>query len=580
MEEMKRTSVPGGTLGLVLLLAVLLVGLAACDPGGGGKITPEIRLSVDKKAVTSGEEVTLTAEVIKGTVTSVTFKADTAAISPITVTDVDANGNFVTPVPVTETTTFTAEGAGPDGSKATSTPTGGVKVEVKIVVNEPKAPSPTEAVKTYRNVPYALGTTPATYYASSSFTVPGVEGAVVAATDKATAKGGKVTILAGTNELVFTYTPKFDFVGSGSSSDSFEYEVTGSNGTLATGTIKVDVLQVPSKITLASSLANVKEVANTPAQTILLTKQIFCAEDPCVRLAEGQTLTGSVTTVDGVTITSPTAGITANIPNTRRSGTGSCNVPRPPGEYDPNPNCAESKVIVLADNTTLENIEITSTSTNDESKGYFTAIFAETDDDLLNTLSGNITIKNVTINHSNGKPIYMKFGQGGNYGNYSLLIEGLDLNDANDTMVIGNPKTFTFRNSNVELLQPVGISGGSGPQPFGDNAGVLVESKIGSNVTIDNVDVFMQSTKYRIDFRLPEGRNASPFEISNRSSSAMALTVKNCDITYGPSGVVDSGSVSFKISGNPGTVNITDSTNNSSSQPASYEGVSGAIQFN
>jgi hypothetical protein len=565
---------------LTLFISALTVLLTAC-PSVEIEPKPEFILSVDQPNLAGGGNITLKVEITKGKVTSVTFKTDKgAAIPPVTTPN--SEGDFVATVAVTETTKFTAEVKGPGGT--TTTPTDKA-VTVTVTPGEmPKAPSSSTALKGFENMSLTVGT--ATGLTVITETIPGVTGNIVGdvkAETKNTSKG-KVTIQGVADGLEFVYTPNAGATGA----DSFEYTVTNSGGT-ATGKIDITLAALSSAgFQLADSIDDIND---TNKAIVFLTKDITCIKPtsentiPCVTLDNNQSLIGlGSATVGGVTITNAGSSkpkIIASFSGTRRSGTAVCKtdsngdpIPAPPGEFEPQPNCVESRVIQLADNTTVEGLEITS-NTTDESKGYFIAIFGETDRNSnqgIDTLSGNITIKNVTINRSNGKPIYMKFGQGTNYGNYNLLIEGLDLNDANDTMVIGNPKTFVFRNSKVEMLQPVGISGGSGPQAFGDSAGILVQSYINSDVTLDDVDVFMQSTKYRIDF-FPQNNNASHFEIaSSQAGRTMNLTVKNCDLTYGPNGILDAGSRSIEVTGNAGTVNITGSTNNTSAQPASYSG--------
>jgi hypothetical protein len=364
-----------------------------------------------------------------------------------------------------------------------------------------------------------------------------------------------VTIVAGTNALAFNYLPAKSFTGQ----DSFEYTVN-SGGQQATGTITVDVKLLDPKISTVSSLS---DITNLPeSQTIILTKQIFCNEPdvakPCITLKSRQTLTGIVTTADGVTISSPDAGILADRPETRQPGTPACRF------LNPQVNCSETVVVQLADDVTIENIEISGAG-----KGYFVGFKGKSDSNSENTLSGNIVIKNVVMKGSNGKPIYTVYGEGTNYGNYNLLIENLDIQDANDTVVIGNPKTLVFKNSTIEFVKP-----------FGDNVGINIDESVGSEMTLDNVDVTMESTEFKLDVD-PTGFNATPFIIDSRKSGTTTnLTVKNCDITIGE--IAASDVVSFKVrANNSSTLNITDSTNNKAPRGAQYGvNVVGTIQFN
>jgi hypothetical protein len=153
------------------------------------------------------------------------------------------------------------------------------------------------------------------------------------------------------------------------------------------------------------------------------------------------------------------------------------------------------------------------------------------------------------------------------YGNYNLEIDGLDLNDANDTLVVGNARNLIFKNSTIELLQPEGNN--AGPQPFGDNSGVQIANYVSGNITLDNVAVFMESTKYRIDF-MPEGNNGTPIEVFSDSgfnaSVSSTLTIKNSEVTYGPNGILASDVASFRAiaDGATITINSAESTNNQS----------------
>jgi hypothetical protein len=204
------------------------------------------------------------------------------------------------------------------------------------------------------------------------------------------------------------------------------------------------------------------------------------------------------------------------------------------------------------------------------------------------TLDGTIVIRDVTITRSNGKPIYVQYQLNGSpsvYADYEMEITGLVLKDANDTLVLGNPKRLLFRDSSIELVQPEGNN--AGPQPFGDNVGVQIANYISGDITIDNVDVFMESTLYRIDFR-PEGRSAVPFEIiSFRTGADVSLTVKNSDVVFG--NILASDVAAFKVKGQTGSVTIDGaaSVNNTAKEGSSNApginrigNVSGTIRFN
>jgi hypothetical protein len=481
----------------LLLLATVLV---ACDEGSMTS-RPEIRLTVDKSSVLSGDKVTLTAEVIKGPVTSVTFKRDKG--EPITpITTPDEQGNFVAEVAVTEKTVFTAQAKGAGGTAAQS------KAVTVDITAPPQAVAVDQTFITYREIPLFYGVTPTDFAATSEVKVEGIVGSVQAEADKETPKGGKVTIEAGENTLAFSYTPPTNrFTGL----DTFEYVVKSGEET-ELGTITVDVKGLDPKISVVSSLS---DIAGLPeAQTIVLKKQIFCNQDPCVRLRNNQTLTGTVTTTDGVTLNSPGAGILANIPGTRQPGT-------------PGGSGTESRVIELADDSSVKDLEITG-----DGLRYFVAIRGTTYDGS-GVLEGNINIENVTIKNSNGKPIYFKCqdfpcNQSVNYGEYTLTIDKLRVESAFDTLVFGVPGKLTFKDSFIDLRQPSVNS-----QSFGDNVGIDVEELLGASIEFNNVDVYMESPKNKLDNNAINW-NATPFVITNRrTGSTTNLTVANCDITFG-----------------------------------------------
>lgn len=570
---------------LTLLLALVTVLFVACGGPSPDQIIPEITLTVDKTDLPDGGgEVVLTVKVTnRGKVTSVTFKGDKGAAIP-PVTSANEAGDFVTTVSVTETTKFTAEATGPAG--VGKSPAEGKTVTVAPVdsKNDPKAPNSASAVKGFANMTLTTGA-PSGLSAIVS-DIPGVTGAIdgqVKAETVKSVKGLDVTIEAGDGVLLFRYPA----ISKGK--DSFQYAVT-KTGREAKGKIEIDIQSMPSDVEVIDGNDTVDTINGSSKSKILLAKDVACTVDRCIRLDSNQTLAGTMV-IDGVPVSnSVKPKILASIPFTRKSGTASCGTVDkliednggtfPADEYDPRPNCIETSVIVLADDTTVEGIEITSPDdVTDEANTYFIAIFARADREPSsgeNVLDGNIKIKDVTINRSNGKPIYIKYTFPSRdplnptptptYGHYNLEIDGLDLNDANDTLVIGNPQKLVFKNSTLEFLQPVGEAGGSGPQPFGDNSAVQVASyNSGGDITFDNVDVYMESPRYRIDFGA-EGNNCTPIEIFNDNSFTAPITtdvtVKNSEVTFGTS---NSDVYAFKVRSFGGTVNIgSSSTNNKS----------------
>jgi Bacterial Ig domain len=530
MTELRRTTVPKAKIGLALLLAALTMLLTAC-PDPMTELKPEIRLSADKSVITGSGAVTLMVEVLEGKVDSVTFTANKGpAIPPVT--SPNSAGDFVQTVTVNETTTFTATATGPGGT--TTTPAAeAVTVTVTPSTETPVAPPQT--FKTYKEVALLYGVTPTGFSATSPVTVQGIKGDVAAATDQTTKEGGKVSIVAGKDVLAFNYRPAPGFVGS----DDFEYTVS-LNGKTETGTITVTVADLPVDIFKISTL---EDLNSTEAnQTVLVTKEIPCSTNPCVRLLEGQTLTGKVTTQEGITLISPTARIVANIPDTRQPGTPSCNP-------ELLPNCLETRVVELADNSSVKNLEISGTGSR-----YFVAIFGTTYDDGSTRLEGDINVEDVIIKNSNGKPIYLKCQLPAcdpniQYGEYDLTINNVRIESAFDTVVIGSPGKLTFTNSFIELKPP-----------FGDNVGIDIVDTIGASLTLDNVDVFMETTDYILDGNA--GTGGKPFIItSNKPGATTTLTVKNCDITYGDS-VNLSSVTTFKLQAFNAIMNLTNSTGN------------------
>jgi hypothetical protein len=572
---------------LMLVLSALTLLLTACPGPEAIEVKPEFIFSVDQTNLTGSGSVTLKVEITKGKVSSVTFKANKGpAIAPVTTPNAD--GDFVTTVTVTETTTFTAEVTGPGGTTTTPADKAITVTVTPAPVDPPKAPSSSTPLKGFETINLTVGT--ATGLTVVASTIPGVTGNIIGNVQgetKNTSKG-KVTIQAGADKLEFIYTPNAGATGA----DSFDYTVTNQGGT-AKGKIDISLAALSSAdFQLAD---NLNEINDTNKSIVFLVSDVTCTRsasdnnNPCVRLDNNQSLIGlGSATVSGVTLTNASSSrpkIIANMAGTRKSGTASCGTVDaliaanggvfPSNEFDPRPNCTETKVVILRDNTTVEGIEITSSS-NDESSTYFVAIYARGDravGSTENVLDGNIKIKNVTINRSNGKPIYIQytFDAPGvatpEYGNYNLEIDGLDLNDANDTLVVGNARNLIFKNSTIELLQPEGNN--AGPQPFGDNSGVQIANYVSGNITLDNVAVFMESTKYRIDF-MPEGNNGTPIEVFSDSgfnaSVSSTLTIKNSEVTYGPNGILASDVASFRAiaDGATITINSAESTNNQS----------------
>jgi hypothetical protein len=573
-----------------VLVAALVVLLTACSRDA----LPKVELSADKVLLPEGgDTVVLRLEVTEGTVTSVVFKKQDGTES-VTVTTPSAPGVFENERTVTITTTFLAEATGPKG-KVSKT------IEVEVAppnpANDPVAPDSSGALKGFANMAITTGAPSGLSVIVAS--IPGVTGAIVGQVKAETVKskrGVDVTVSAGDGVLSFSYP------ATSKGLDSFEYTVTRA-GREAKGKVAIEIQSVPSDVEVIEGSDTITTINSSSKSIILLAKDVTCTDDDtCINLDGGQTLAGTLN-LDGLTITnSVKPKIIANMPGTRKSGTAFCGTvddlleDNPDAfetgeEYDPRPNCTETRVIELADNVTVEGIEITSSS-NDESSSYFTAMFAKADGDSQSeVLGGKIVIKNVTITRSNGKPIYVQYkldGSSSVYADYEMEIEGLTLRDANDTLVLGNPKRLVFKDSSIELVQPEGNN--AGPQPFGDNVGVQIANYISGDITLDNVDVFMESTRYRIDF-MPQGSNAVPFEIVNfRSGAVVSLTVKNTDVVFGD--ILSSDVAAFKVKGETGTVTINGgaSLNNtvkegSSNVPSNNRinrigNVSGTIGFN
>lgn len=568
---------------LFLVAVSLLILLTACARQDPATIIPEISLNANKKDLPGGgEDVLLIVEVLNGAqVDKVSFKAE-PALEIADVTAPNEKGEFVTRVRVKQTTKFTAEALGPAGMGA-SEPNGTLVTVAPLDPDDPFAPDSSADVKGFAGMTLTMAAPVGLSVVAPD--IPGVTGEISGQVKAETVKSGKgldVEIEAGDGVLRFSYP------ATTRGRDSFEYTVLKGDKE-DKGKIFVDiqdVAAVASDVEVIDGSDDADDINGSSKPYVLLTKDVNCTVDRCIRLDEGQTLAGAMT-IAGLRVTnSVKPKILASIPNTRKSGTATClkdengnTVPgAPPGDFDPYPNCVETNVIVLNDNTTVEHVEITSPdSVTDEANTYFVALFARGDSTSgENVLDGDIKIKDVTINRSNGKPIYIKYtfpsanssGATPVYGNYNLEIDGLDLNDANDTLVIGNPQKLVFKNSTIDLTQPVGISGGSGPQPFGDNSGVqIVNYNDGGDITLDNVDVFMESPKYRIDFEAP-GDNCTPIEIYNHNAYVSSVTtkvlVKNSDITYGTSSL-GGNQASFKIQSIGGRVDINSASVNNKS---------------
>jgi hypothetical protein len=558
MTELSRRVRTAPTL--ALLFAALLILLIACDtPTNPSVIKPEVSLLVDETDLADGGgEVTLTAKVTRGKATSVTFTADTGIEIP-SATETTA-GEFVTKVNVTTTTRFTAQASGPGGAGAT-TQAKTVTVAPANPVNDPEAPSSTAALKGFEDVDLAVGSWAG--LAVSVTTIPGVTGNIsgeVQAETIETSKG-TVTIKAGADKLEFLYAPKPGAEGS----DSFQYTVL-KTGRTDKGTITIALQPLPVAIDIIDGETDdAGDITGSLGDIIMLAKDVTCNSDRCVRLEAGQQLIGvGSVTINGVTITNASSTkpkIIANIPGTRQPGT-------------PGGSGSESKVIELADDTKVEGIEIDGAGAR-----YFVALFGATYDGAA-VLEGDITIKNVLINNSNGKPIYFKCtdfpcSQSVNYGAYNLTIENLRVENAFDTLVIGAPGSLVFKNSFVDLRQPTVNS-----QSFGDNVGIDIEDLLSASLEFNNVDVYMQSPKNKLDNN-PINYGAIPFVITNRRPSGTTrLTFLNNDITFGtPDSNWSLGSVrTMRLSASAGaSIAISNSANNTSQATGNDVERNGAI---
>ena len=424
-------------LALIFLFAVLTVSLVACgNPAPVEEVVPAIALTVDKTNLPDGGgEVMLTAKVTNnGKVTSVTFKGN-EGVAISSVTRANARGEFVTTVNVTQTTTFTAEAKGPAGVGKT-TESRKVIVALAEPQKNPKAPSSSSAVRGFANMVLTTGNPLGLSVVASE--IPGVTGRIdgkVKAETVKSANGVDVVIKAGKGVLSFSY------LANAMGEDSFEYTVI-KMGREAKGKIELDIGSLPRNVEVIDGNDTLATINASSKPIILLAKDITCTRtDICITLDSGQTLTGTLT-LDGVTITNAVKPkIIANMPGTRKSGTAFCGTVtdllrfdptafEEGREYDPRPNCTETRVIQLADDVTIEGIEITSSST-DESSTYFTAMFAKADgNNHSETVDGRIVIRDVTITRSNGKPIYVQYQLDGSpsvYANYEMEITGLVL---------------------------------------------------------------------------------------------------------------------------------------------------------
>ncbi|MGL4609162.1 MAG: Ig-like domain-containing protein [Trueperaceae bacterium] len=506
MSEMSYAKLQRAIWGVIL--SVLLVACSSLDTSA-----PEIRLSVDQTTLAEGGNVTLTAEVIGGVVTSVTFKgSNSVPIPPVTIPN--EAGNFVANVLVNETTTFTAEAASPDGL-VTTPPTESVTVAVEVPNPEApdpeapdsEAPSPGEPLVTYRNVTFVSGVEPDGFSAQSDWKVEGILGNIQEAT-VTTAQGGTVTIAAAQNALNFSYKPKENYVGA----DFFDYTVDV-DGEQQTGTIKIRVEYLPDTIYPLSTLVNLKNTVVN--QTVLVVKPLYCNSDSCAQLKEGQTLTGETITEDGVTLRNPEAKIIADIPGTRQAGTASG-------------SGLESRVLELSDDTAVSHVEIVGSG-----EGYFTAIFAPTYDRKGGVLEGTIALEHIRIAGGSGKPLYFACkdypcNPDIAYGGYQLLIDDLTVESAFDTLVIGVPGKLEFKNSSIELKQPHINS-----KAFGDNVGIDIVDLLGASLTLEGLKVYMESPRKQLD-NGPLDYSAATFVIaSDGVGKTTKLTVKNCDLSFG-----------------------------------------------
>ncbi|MGL4611614.1 MAG: Ig-like domain-containing protein [Trueperaceae bacterium] len=352
---------------LAILLGSSLV-LAGCGDVTSSKTEAlgkaiKIQFDVEQLRPDDHHEVKLKVRVLEGRVESVKFSSSDKVF---TVDETDEASDFVKNVYVKEITTFTATAQGPRGTvtaapvswsieanSSSPQPTPDPEPDNPQPSTSPKAPSSSQALITYKDIPFASGlAADEQLSASSSWALSGIVGQVEKGT-KSSEEGGSVSISSAKNALMFSYTPKENFVGT----DAFDYSVS-LDGQRATGTVNITVNALPSNLYLLNNLGAAS--SSTARQTLLVTTTLECNTNPCIRLKEGQTLTGQVTTSDGVTLSNPDAQIIADISGTRPAGTAS-------GAG------VESKVIDLTDNSSVSHLTISGTGSS-----YFTAIFAST----------------------------------------------------------------------------------------------------------------------------------------------------------------------------------------------------------
>jgi hypothetical protein len=147
--------------------------------------------------------------------------------------------------------------------------------------------------------------------------------------------------------------------------------------------------------------------ADSTATTMMLTGNIICDADPCVRLKAGQTLMG--------------AGETPPVLNADRSGEGNL-----------------TTVIELAPDTTVMNVEISGPD-------IYTAI-----NGVDAELTGRITLSNVTVTGPTANaPIAVR--ETVSSGTYTLLLDGVTVNEITRPMTIANFGQLEITNSTFNL---------------------------------------------------------------------------------------------------------------------------------
>jgi hypothetical protein len=501
-----------------ILFTALTVFLTAC-PEPVKPVAAKITLGADPTSLTAaGGPVKLTATIDEGTVTSVDFLADGASVG----VDSDGSDGFS----VTNTVAANAGAAKTIKYVAAGTTTSGTVNSNEVSVSQ---------AGTSSGVTLTLAATPNPVPTAGAPVK--LDATITAGADKVKSVEFSIkdqtTVLKKVSAAPYTFTTTTPVTVATTFVATAKDAAGVTLGTPAEVAVTVGAgPAVPAGATIAATLADIRDATDaTPATgaaaTIVLTTDITCDRDPCIKLLAGQKLLGA--NAEGKNLlTTPTRKITTN-------GSG-------------------ARVIEMANNTEVGGFDFVGT-------GIYNAV------DSPATITGSVTIKNIKIGVATlNAPLILK-------SKGAVTIEGLEIPNTTRTTDIEGFSSLTVTRSTISYtLPPLG--------PTGPTWAFLAASKNGT-ISIDGLT---------ITSNLSDPTIFNPFFVNQiLGAGTLNVTVKNSRVVV-PAGAGTATARSFVFGvdvASTGTVvldttpNTTVSTGNTTNAGAgvttSTTGVTGTI---